>query len=129
MYSSEPNTYLNFTVSAAGTKSNSNIAVWKVPETLKFCPIKGGTELANVNKSGSAPPNGTPPPKLPGTMLATSPVDITIPLSKPILEFTPLKKPSWIGSLPEVVKVILLAVTPAPSKMLFTKLCAAFGVE
>ena len=61
--------------------------------TTKFCPISPGTELAKSNKSGSFTAFAINPPPPPGTISEMTPVAIIIPLSIPMLLFTPLKYP------------------------------------
>ena len=94
-YSCEPKTYLNDKSSLVGIKSNSKTATSLILLTVKFCPIKAGTELATFNKSGSVTAGTTsiksPNPAKLGSNKFISPVDKTIPLPKPRLEFDPSK--------------------------------------
>ena len=65
---------------------------------VEFCPIKSGTELATSNKSGSSTALSKILQKHLESISTISPVPITIPLSNPILLFSPLKKPICKGS-------------------------------
>ena len=83
-YSSEAKTKPKFKVSDVGTKSNSITAASLIELTEKFCPIRGGTELATCSKSASVIPVLVRTQELFNAKEEAQPLDKMTPLSSPI---------------------------------------------